>query len=472
VSEKHDTPQLSFWLEYSLLNVMVFSIGHYCSLLIRSSIVAICVSLGVATGIVLFERNLTVRIQLIGLSPTLCMALISVACWLSVWFYVSDWLLERFTWRSIRKMVWWNLCVLGAGSVAWITFRVYQIPWVEPPFSVDALSSAQEINISVPEKYRAACLQLLPAEEDEIANREFKLIVEAFCKELSQLNQDQLQRMKPLPEINAAQAKHRSELVSRYVENLRHGRLKVLAPSAAEENTKREITTKRGFYDRVAMTWTLERGLELEQAKEFSAAFDCYLAVFLHREMYRNKHGKILIWYKGEHRFHDFVLRWANREGQTAETIRQGVEKLVQLPLLRVYYDASASQLAWDTLRVRNYVWRWNALQGNFDPRNPFCMRRRDVLDAATLQYLPWERARQLRLLNAKFQQPSHFRGGYETLGNLDQRETSPHFLYRHLEWNAFITRLQLLAYRAEFGKFPESIYEPNSIYLEQKKRN
>jgi hypothetical protein len=437
--------------EYLLYHLTAFMVGHLCSLLIRPSMVAICTALVATGGLLLLEHGN--REVLPGLSLEFLLAGVTVLSLFTAWLRAPDWLLERNSCRAAGKIVGWNGVLLLLFGMLWIYQRVYSVPWVEPPFPVEALTSVEEINACVPAQYRTACLEFVASAEEQASTRDFETLGKDFQSQLPELNQRQLQRNAPLPQLNAEQAVQRAALVQRYVTFFEREAINFLAapPHVSPGESHR-------FHRTMMTNWTIEQALQYEREQNFPAALDCYLAVFKHREAMNDFHWNYIIWHDGEHRFYDYVLRWAIREGQTAENIRAAIAKLVHAPVLRRYHSTELAHRSIATRRIREYIFRYRLIHGDLNLRNPLGIRYSEFV--TRLPYLPWERQREARLLNYSFRVQGNWqlpRFG-DSLGYMVYSDSTRELLTHQLEWNIFITRLQLLLYRAETGDFPATL--------------
>jgi hypothetical protein len=359
------SPNLWLLLSYFVLSVCA---GQLCSMFFRSGLLAGLFGL-VLGGVVGFWAAL---MWLWDINWMWSIAPIPVALILATWLRAPDWLLDRN-----RPRAWlWPVMVLVVPAIILLTavplYRVYQIPAVDPGFSVE------EFTRPLTPEEEATCRILVRAIdliEWPPRDKKDEADSEAFWRSIDEQKENVYSDSTIRVSLTAKQIdwiKSNGEAIAAFIE-ASNGSLRI-----------REYSPSRGRWYPVlshgAHDLLVESAMLLETEGKLDEALDRYLAVI---RISRQTEEETL-----EHFVYTRLPFWATLPKQTPERIKGALQKLKP-------FDADAQ--ADDREIKMQYVGFREALTKGF-----FTQQKQRYLPLWTIvwEHLPSERARALRLLN------------------------------------------------------------------------
>ena len=385
------------------------------------------------------------------------------------------WLLERNTLRAWLKPLSVVILPMIGTIVGVCMYRVYEIPYVDPPFSVEEFTRpATAEEMETVELYREAwdAYEPFPAATPQEGPLDFeKLIIIDPETEPSELQ---------LAWIESERSVITSLLeISQRAECDNYEPIWRIRPQAARDR-----------YQRIAPLLIID-AKRLQSQGDLDAAWQRYLAVF--RISVHLDHRAQLGWgHSMELQTYKHLPYWAADAKQTPERIRAAMEQLDEIDKTR---PSRTDHMKHHYVQARRFIMLDPDLltEEGFDERDL-------VLYTMLMKLIPWEQARAMRLLNqragADFRaiekaereaaQGKPIRLG--VLPNLDhfshwKEEVDRTWLVRYggigvREWSGLmrvetqkrIVRLQLAAeaFKAEHGQLPETLDELVGTYLDR----
>lgn len=349
--------------------LLVFATGQLCSLLFRGALLSVFFGLAFAAMLI----GWALLMDAIDAAWWWSVAPLPVAFWLATWLRTPSWLLERKDWRSWLPVAL-TICIPTIVIlIAVPCFRVYQIPFRDPGFSVSEFAPP-----ITPEERTTADMYRRAGELIEPMPRSGDGETEVS---------DLWQPAQLTPE----------EIM--WVENNQP------AIELALEASNREACVfddpNSGPLDQVSF----DRGYELADLLAYSArvlqadgkldeAFDRYLAILRLANHCRNR-GRRYMWWGAnsiEREAYWNLPGWAAAEGQTPNRIRNAISE-VQLVV-------SAASSAADAFKTEHILMN-RLLTADTETLGNLQLNERDQRSLIFLMYLsPWELVRTQRLLN------------------------------------------------------------------------
>jgi hypothetical protein len=460
------------------LGLLAYAVGQACSLFIRSGIIAFFVgiiSTWAACGWSVLMWKLRVPLWF-SVAP-----LAVVLLWAS-WLQAPDWMLERTTWRTRGKWLLSGLVPLVAVFVATACYRVYEIPAVRPVISQEE----RQADVT-PEGLETAKMYLA-------AWSEFDLLEEERAAE-SVATKPEVSEDVPPQDVEATEedpqrAAIRRRAVSKFMEaagrascTIPTQRMWVAAglsqtPSDLEE-AHQVVMVAVPLAEHVLATCDgLEREGRLDEAlQRYRAVLAFARHVSYQADSYRQARADVV-----EALALQRLPGWAAGPGQTAETIRDALQRLDQ-----EHFSVSPSRRFGV---IEEYLWYRDLLA--LDPQAGGRATAHEVFSIWwQSRFLPWEIARMRRLLD--YYTDSELRRIQAIQGSLDSGAsirdlssarwdrplatwfgTTPLFERRidHSAWfdnavalhetrrRAVRLQLALAAWRAERGQLPRRLDE------------
>jgi len=368
------TQRYLFSIPWYLLGYLALSIcvGQFCSMFFRSGIPAGVFSL-VITAILSFWAALMWMWAINWLWSVVPIPLVLL---LATWLRAPDWVLER---KGPRTWLRPGL-VVAVPAIILLTavpfYRVYQIPVVDPGFSVAEFTrpptpeerATRELFIKASEKIRA-----LPQSENEKYNPAEDNIGEG---EKTPVYTDSTIRA-PLTAEDIAWVELNREVIPLLIE--------------ASKGSERIYSDAHGgnddhFFRRTELdNLLIHSAMMLESDGRLDEALEQYLAVIRISKQLRSTVEYVRYVDYLERKVYEQLPFWATRSGQTAERIKNAV---VQLEKLTADMPVDDVEIKVDYIRFRE------ALSTNGD--NYYKQYQPFIL----WPHFPWERARTLRLIN------------------------------------------------------------------------
>ncbi len=355
--------------------LLVFATGQLCSLLFRGALLAAFFGLVFAATLI----GWALLMDAIDAAWWWSVAPLPVAFWVATWLRTSGWLLERNGWRSWLPTALTVAVPILAILIAVPCYRVYQIPWREPGFSVSEFSPP----ITPEEKatadmYRRAgeLIQPMPKsdgpdayEEEETDEPELWQPSRLTRKEMEWAEQNQ-------PAI---------ELV-----------LEASAREACVFDDPYSCPVYQVSFDRgYDLAWLLACSARTLQAEgKLDEAFDRYLAILRLANHSRHRARQWMWWgaYDIERKAYLNLPSWAAAEGQTSDRIRSAIAE--------VEHVVAAEPSVTDAFRFE-YILTNRLLTADLDTLGNSQLNQSDQRALIFLKYLsPWELTRAQRLLN------------------------------------------------------------------------
>lgn len=368
------TSQTPVWDPYSILQglggiLLVFATGQLCSLLFRGALLAAFFGL-------LFSAMLigwALLMDTIDASWWWSVAPLPVAFWLATWIRTPAWLLERTGWRSWLPVTLTLALPTLAILIAVPCFRVYEIPFRDPGFSVSEFSPpiTPEERITA-DMYRRAGELIEPKPRSGEVETE-----ESDLSQPSQLTPEEIEWTKqnqPAIEL-ALEASNREACV---FDDPNSGPLY-------------RVSFDRG-YELANLLAYSARVLQAEG--KLDEALDRYLAILRLANHCRNRGRRYMWWgaYSIEWEAYWNLPGWAAAEGQTPNRIRNAISE-VQLVV-------STAPSAADAFKTEHILMN-RLLTADLDTLGNLQLNERDQRSLIFLVYLsPWELVRTQRLLN------------------------------------------------------------------------
>jgi hypothetical protein len=348
--------------------VLAYASGQLCSMFLQSGILAGFLSLVLSVvlcgwvGLMLF-----LRVPLVW-----SVAPIPLVFFLATWLRTRDWLLDRNCFRAWLRPGLALIVPAVAVLTAVPLYRVYEVPAVDPGFSPEqyARPASAEARATADMYLRAMDLyvpmmQSAPAEDKDVETSE----VESEAARTAR---------------RAAWLEANEEALALTLEASRRAACDCYDPNG----------TAHFWADVYDLAWLILRSAEeLESHGELDAALQRYLAALRVSVHMRPR----TLWPHGADYVESMIYRrlpsWAARPNQTAERIATAIDQLGKLTGdLPSRSDAIKSEY----LRMRRII--------SADPyalANELDLSRPEKFWAAfALQWLPWERARAVRVLN------------------------------------------------------------------------
>jgi hypothetical protein len=347
--------------------VCAYTAGQFASMFFRSGLLAGFFAL-VFSGCLLGWSALMLRF---GVPWIWSIAPIPVILLAATWLRAPHWMLERNGLKGWLGTVGWLVGTVGLLLAAVVTYRVVEIPEVDPDFSVSAFSepAAPEARVTA-DMYRRALDLVVP-----IANPKDQ--PEEETKE------EYLARLKVWIEDNRASID--------------------LALKASRRAECACDAYELAGQDRLVIAGGELGGLLIQQARlfngegELDAALDNYRAVLRisrhvrHRNRFAGAADSI------EQSVYNQLRSWASRPGQTSERIRTAIEAVQ-----RMMSDPPSPTGAMKA----EYLIARRIVEGDLGLLGEVMGKSRPDLETTiralvALQWMPWEKTRTMRLLNA-----------------------------------------------------------------------
>jgi hypothetical protein len=349
--------------------VLSICVGQFCSMFFRSSLLASVFSL-IITGLLCAWAAF---MWCFGVSWIWSVAPIPVVLLLATWMRAPDWLLERGGlrgwWRAGLTLVVPVVIILTAVPL----FRIFEIPVVDPGFEIHSFlrpltpeeQATLDIYIKAIQKYSPPPSPKPSTEENNEAPVNADLPHLKFSHE----------------EIEWVKANQ--DIIPLVVEASK-GQINIFTPSSLVEGPSNPMRCAWSVSQLGGLLFM--NAIMQESDGKLDAAIEQYLAALrISKQLHSS--GRVCDSTNQELHIYYQLPLWAARSGQTSERIKKAI---VELEKITADMPAGAAKVKFDYLQARQQL-----LEG-FEG---FPKGAVPALTAFWL-YLPWERARALRLLN------------------------------------------------------------------------
>lgn len=364
---------MGVWLGYSSIILAAYASGQLGSMLCRSGILAgfcgliLTVTVGGWGWLMVF----------LGMSPLWSVLPIAVVFLVATWLRAPDWILRRNTVRGWTVVALGVLVPMSGIAVAVAMTRVEEIPRTDPGFSLEEFNRpATPAELATAKMYERAYQQFRPIAVESVDGRNHYYYAAHGLDG-------------PLDETEMRWIQDNQESLSL----LRRASLR---PECLLEDPNRGNPWFSPSTDRFSRFsfLLLDSGRRFENEGNLDAAVDDYLTVLRMANHLRFRGNAVaqLQADEIERRAYGRLIRWSGRDGQSSSLIRRGLVALEQIDARRPSRKEAAM--------VEYAGWR-RVLETDDEALSVFELSEQEVRRLVLMSwFMPWERARALRILN------------------------------------------------------------------------
>lgn len=363
----------AFWAAVAAVMMLAaYAAGQLCSMFLRSGILACFFGL-VFTGVLCGWIRLMIVLDVNWIWSVVPIPLVLL---LATWLRAPDWLVQRNGWRPWLR----TGLSLGVPAVAMLIAvplnRAYQIPLVDPGFSLEEytrpITSEERATADM---YQRATDMMVP--------------MPGSIHETSSDDDPEAEEMRKAARklAIAVWLDANQESIALMIEASKRPTCVINDPSAP---------SYQGMRNRISELDSLliRSAQQLESAGKLEEAFDHYLAAlrFINHQRQRGTIN-VQTWANSdEQRLYLRLMRWAAKPGQTKEQLLAAIQ---QLDKLNKNLPPPADAIKYRYFRLRRLI------AGDPDAMDDFGFKEEKVFRINLwMTLMPWERHRELRLLN------------------------------------------------------------------------